>query len=49
MKSKDVFLIIVVGVITTIIGNIVWKRMEARGPARVLAFEKAGGCGCGCS
>lgn len=49
MKGSDVFLIIVVGVITTIIGNIVWKRMERTNSADVLTLVPKTGCGCGCS
>lgn len=48
MKASDVFLVIVVGVVTTIIGNILWRRMERNNTATILPFPKPADCGCGC-
>lgn len=50
MKANEIFLIIVVGVVTTIVGNIVWQRMQRTRSADVLSLvPKTADCGCGCS
>lgn len=47
MKGNDILLIILVGVVTTIIGNIVWQRMQRTNSASVLSLvPKSADCGC---
>jgi hypothetical protein len=49
MRGNEVLLVIVIGVVTTVIGNLIWRRIERTNSARVLTMVPKTGCGCGCS